>query len=214
MLYSTYLGGSGLEDEGYGVAVDGAGNAYVTGITGSTNFPSATLSSPFRGKPDDGFVAKLNPSLSGGASLVYSSYLGGSEYRCRHGIAVDSSGNAYVTGSHSVNRLPHEESLPGPEEGGERRLGRLRDQDHGKLRPCQVATNPRADDGPDTALPAINQRRGLSGNLILEHDRRPAASSPSGGHRFTFHGFTSAEFCRIPTAQLQIPSKRLPATRV
>ena len=77
LLYSTYLGGSGLED-GLGIAVDGSGNAYVTGVTGSTDFPTRKAFQPLSGGPDDGFVAELNPSLFGGASLVYSSYLGGS----------------------------------------------------------------------------------------------------------------------------------------
>ena len=130
LLYSTYLGGSG-QDEGDGIAVDGAGNAYVTGLTASTNFPLQNAFQPAYGGNADAFVAKLNPSLSGAASLVYSSYLGGSDTEFGYGIAVDSSGNAYVTGITIVNRLPHEESLPGPEARGEGRLGRLRDQDHG-----------------------------------------------------------------------------------
>jgi hypothetical protein len=98
LVYSTYLGGSGF-DFGYGIAVDSSGNAYITGATISTDFPTV---SPYQGicggcyKGDgDAFVAKLN---AGGSALVYSTYLGGSNNDGGSGIAVDPSGNAYLTG--------------------------------------------------------------------------------------------------------------------
>ncbi|MFY9558656.1 MAG: SBBP repeat-containing protein [Terriglobales bacterium] len=102
LMYSTYLGGSGL-DETRGIAVDASGSAYVTGFTDSPNFPttSGTFQTTFAGSGGfpflccDAFVAKLNPTGSG---LVYSTYLGGSGPDSGFGIAVDSSGNAYVTG--------------------------------------------------------------------------------------------------------------------
>jgi hypothetical protein len=76
LSYSTYLGGSGQYDEGFGIAVDGSGNAYVTGQTGSTNFPTANpLQAIFGGGSSDAFMAKLNPA---GSALVYSTYLGAS----------------------------------------------------------------------------------------------------------------------------------------
>ncbi|TMH84546.1 MAG: hypothetical protein E6H44_14885 [Betaproteobacteria bacterium] len=96
LVYSTYLGGSS-SDAGYGIAVDAAGNAYVTGGTGSTDFPTTigafqtTKGGGFR----DAFVTKLNPT---GSALVYSTYLGGSGNDYGYGIAVDTLGNAYVTG--------------------------------------------------------------------------------------------------------------------
>ncbi len=94
LVYSTYLGGSG-SDRGIGIAVDGSGNAYVTGTTSSTDFP--TTPSAYQTISGGGFVSKLNPSASGAASLVYSTYLGGSgSYTIA--IAVDGSGNAYITG--------------------------------------------------------------------------------------------------------------------
>jgi hypothetical protein len=95
LAYSTYLGGSG-NDAGTGIAVDGSGNAYVTGFTQSANFPTAN---PFQSSPRNtlsAFVTKLNAS---GSALAYSSYLGGSGGDYGNGIAVDSAGNAYVIGT-------------------------------------------------------------------------------------------------------------------
>jgi photosystem II stability/assembly factor-like uncharacterized protein len=100
LVYSTYLGGSN-SDAGSGIAVDAAGNAYVTGYTQSTNFPTANPFQPnLKGGPD-AFVTKL---AADGASLVYSTYLGGSDFDGGYGIAVDGAGNAYVTGrTYSAN---------------------------------------------------------------------------------------------------------------
>jgi hypothetical protein len=88
LVYSTYLGGSG-QDIGYGIAVDTSGNAYVTGQTESTNFPTASpvQASYFGGGVSDAFVAKLNPA---GSALVYSTYLGGNYFDLGRGIAVSS----------------------------------------------------------------------------------------------------------------------------
>jgi len=96
LIYSTYLGGSGVEDSfGGGIAVDGAGNAYVTGDTNSGNFPTMSPLQPINGGNFNAFVTKIN---STGSAIVYSTYLGGSEFDHGTGIAVDSEGNAYVTG--------------------------------------------------------------------------------------------------------------------
>ncbi|MBN1830337.1 MAG: SBBP repeat-containing protein, partial [Deltaproteobacteria bacterium] len=94
LAYSTYLGGSG-DDYGYGIAVDASGNAYVTGSVGSDDFPTQT---PYQGdkkESTDAFATKVS---STGTTLAYSTYLGGSGYDHGYGIAVDASGNAYVTG--------------------------------------------------------------------------------------------------------------------
>jgi hypothetical protein len=96
LVYSTYIGGSS-DDEGYGIAVDGSGNAYVTGVTFSTNYdvtPGA-FQTTNGGGLGDVFVTKLNAT---GTALVYSTYIGGSNDDAGFGIAVDGSGNAYVTG--------------------------------------------------------------------------------------------------------------------
>lgn len=95
LVYSTYLGGSSNDSIG-GIAVDSAGNAYVAGSTSSTNFPTAA---PFqgtnKGTSSTAFVTKFDAA---GSALVYSTYLGGSCTDLGGPIAVDSSGNAYLTG--------------------------------------------------------------------------------------------------------------------
>ena len=95
LVYSTYLGGNS-SDTAYGIAADSAGNAYITGETSSDNFPTANAIQGSRGGPSDAFMTKLNAS---GSALVYSTYLGGNSLDFGFGIAVDSAGNAYVTGT-------------------------------------------------------------------------------------------------------------------
>jgi Calx-beta domain-containing protein/beta-propeller repeat-containing protein len=102
LLYSTYLGGSG-EDRGFRIAVDPAGNAYVTGDTDSPNFPTANALQRNYAGGVDAFVAKLNPA---GTALTYSTYLGGTSIEGGTAIAVDSAGNAYVTGFTGSTNFP------------------------------------------------------------------------------------------------------------
>ena len=108
LLYSTYLGGSAY-DFGSGIAVDASGNAYVTGYTSSSHFPTTpgAFQTTFHGGPSyapfDAFVSKLNAPGSG---LVYSTYLGGSDLDEGFGIAVDASGNGYVTGYTQSSDFP------------------------------------------------------------------------------------------------------------
>ena len=100
LVYSTYLGGNGF-DQGYAITVDSFGSAYVTGKTAAANFP--TTSGAFQtafGGGDALFIAKLNPA---GTALVYSTYINGAS---GNGIAVDSAGNAYVTGEASTLNFP------------------------------------------------------------------------------------------------------------
>jgi hypothetical protein len=97
LVYSTYLGGTG-GDEANGIAIDQAGQAYVTGDTFSTDFPGSAgslIQNTYGGGSRDAFVTKLNAT---GTALVYSTYLGGSGVDQGNGIAVDPAGNAYVTG--------------------------------------------------------------------------------------------------------------------
>ncbi|MGA2586222.1 MAG: SBBP repeat-containing protein [Candidatus Aminicenantales bacterium] len=94
--YCGYIGGSG-DDYGYGIAVDASGNAYVTGYTNSTQrtFPVAKGPSLIHSGNYDAFVAKVN---AGGTALDYCGYIGGALQDYGRGIAVDASGNAYITG--------------------------------------------------------------------------------------------------------------------
>jgi hypothetical protein len=103
LIYGTYLGGSGNEIAA-GLAIDSAGDAYVTGSTGSTNFPVSTgAPQTVLKSANDAFITKLNPS---GSAVVYSTYLGGSAEDDGHAIAVDGSGNAYITGATASTDFP------------------------------------------------------------------------------------------------------------
>jgi beta-propeller repeat-containing protein len=125
LIYLTYLGG-GADDGILSIALDGDGDAYVTGFTDSTNFPvtnsipggvpgipnstniSGTFGKGFGSYPIDAFVAELNP---GGSSLIYSTYLGGSAADAGYGIAVDAQRNAYVTGFTASTNFPTANAL-------------------------------------------------------------------------------------------------------
>jgi hypothetical protein len=108
LIYSTYLGGSGSDGNsvpgGGFIAVDGSGDAYVTGGTSSTNFPTTAgaFQTSLRGT-QNAFVTELNVT---GTALVYSTYLGGNGSDSARGIALDSFGDAYVTGSTSSTNFP------------------------------------------------------------------------------------------------------------
>ncbi|MCK5560986.1 MAG: SBBP repeat-containing protein, partial [Thermoplasmata archaeon] len=103
LLYSTFFGGSN-DDRGHAIALDSGSNAYVTGYTKSANFlivPGAN--DPTHNGLEDGFVLKLNPT---GSTLLYSTFVGGSNDDCGYGIALDSTGNAYVTGYTFSSNFP------------------------------------------------------------------------------------------------------------
>src|SRR5262249_33717240 len=123
LQYSTFLGGAG-DDWANGIATDPAGHAYITGFTGSLGYPTtAGVFQPQSTGTDlgggvasnsDAFVTKLSTD---GGSLVYSTFLGGSAnengsnaFHSKHGIAIDASGNAFVTGetySHDFPTTPN-----------------------------------------------------------------------------------------------------------
>jgi len=100
LVYATYLGGIG-NDTAYGVALDPAGNIYLTGQTQSSNFPTFH---PLQSTPDEGdaFVVKINAA----GQLQYSTYLGGSGFNVGTGVAADAAGNAYVTGYTNAPDFP------------------------------------------------------------------------------------------------------------
>jgi hypothetical protein len=99
LVYSTYLGGSDSENYAApagGIAVDADGNAYVVGSTTSSDFPVVNAFQPAYSGNIDGFLCKLNPA---GSALVFSTYLGGSDFDLAKSVCVDASGNIYVAGS-------------------------------------------------------------------------------------------------------------------
>ena len=101
-IYSTYLGGSG-NDAASGIAVDSSGNAYVTGLTRSYDFPLAAPYQAGLSGGQDAFVTKLN---AGGSTLIYSTYLGGSGSDLANSVAVDRTGSAVVAGSTASSDFP------------------------------------------------------------------------------------------------------------
>jgi hypothetical protein len=118
LIYSTIFGGTGNEFLN-GVAVDAVGDAYITGFTNSADFPVTSgafqttfpgticqASSFFGANCSEVFVAKFDPSKSGAASLVYSTFLGGSGNQYANDVVVDSAGNAYVSGGTSSLDFP------------------------------------------------------------------------------------------------------------
>jgi hypothetical protein len=114
LRYSTYLGGSGTES-GHGITVDKKGQAYVTGSTNSSDFPSENALQPMYGGRSDAFVAQLTAE---GDALLYSTYLGGSGQDQGIGIAVDKKGQVYVTGRTDSTDFPVKKALQ-PELGGD-----------------------------------------------------------------------------------------------
>jgi hypothetical protein len=114
LVYATYLGGSRV-DVAYAIAVDMAGYTYVAGATNSPDFPTIRALQPTYGGINDAFVVKLSPD---GASLVYATYLGGSEGDLAFGLAVDTLGAAYVTGSTDSLDFPTKNPLQPTLAGG------------------------------------------------------------------------------------------------
>jgi hypothetical protein len=121
LVFSTYLGASNGPDFGTGIAVDSSGKAYVTGVTTTAAFATpGAYQTAYAGGVWDVFVAKIDPTQSGPASLVYATLLGGNRqdgavgdnqlvlYQAQNGpaIAVDSAGDAYVTGVTTSTNFP------------------------------------------------------------------------------------------------------------
>jgi hypothetical protein len=120
LIFSTYLGGNG-EESGFvgetgGIALDSSGNAYVTGVTSSTDFPIKNAVQSTLGGGGDVFVTELS---SDGQSLIYSTYLGGRNPDFGQGIALDSNGNAYITGRTLSTDFPTKNPLQAQLKGGQ-----------------------------------------------------------------------------------------------
>lgn len=119
IVYSSLIGGK-RDDEGHGISVDSLGNAYLIGFTESLNFPQvdpipgACLGICSTKFPDNVFVGEVNAA---GNALVYSSLIGGSDSDQGLGIAVDASGNAYLTGFTGSSDFPSVYQIPGACQG-------------------------------------------------------------------------------------------------
>jgi hypothetical protein len=107
LIYSTYLGGSNT-DSGQAIAVDRFGNAYVAGETFSADFPTVNAIQAVNHGSSNAFIAKLSRN---GDSLLYSTYLGGSQFDLAGSIAVDRFGNAYVAGNAGSKDFPVTDAL-------------------------------------------------------------------------------------------------------
>ena len=171
LVFSTYLGGSGLQpDLGAAIAVDGSGNAYVVGDTGSVDFPTMhALQAAFGGGDSDSFVAKL----SANGALVYSTFLGGSDFDVGRGVAVDEAGKAYVSGE-------------------------TRSPDFPIVRPLQAALRGRVDAfvaKVDTAGSRLLYSTYLGGSGV--HDNALRMAIDGAGNAYVTGGTFSADF---PTA--------------
>ena len=102
LVYSTYLGGS-LGEWANSIAIDNNGNVYLTGVTGSIDFPTVNPIQAGKGNSDAAFVTKMNAA---GSQLVYSTYLAGNSVTSGSAIVVDGDGNAYITGDTMATNLP------------------------------------------------------------------------------------------------------------
>ncbi|MEE8575292.1 MAG: SBBP repeat-containing protein, partial [Thermodesulfobacteriota bacterium] len=116
LTYSTYLGGSSSE-QGYGIAVDSSGSAYVTGYTYSNDFPTVSAIYGSYGGSNDAFVTMVNAA---GSALAFSTYLGGTGEDWGHGLAIDSSGSAYIIGFTESSDFPTVSAIDGTFNGGTR----------------------------------------------------------------------------------------------
>jgi len=180
LVYSTYLGGSNFE-AGFGIAVDAAGDAYVTGQTGSTNFPTTAgvVQPTFGGGFRNAFITKLNPDGSG---FIYSTYLGGSNDDIGFSIAVDSVTNAYVTGDAESADFPTtvgavQRTLGGPMDGFVTKLNAT----GSSLVYSTYLGGSAHDDGFGIAVDIFGNAYVTGSTLSLDFPTTPGAIQPSAG---------------------------------
>ena len=180
LIYSTYLGGSAF-DGAKSVAVDFAGNAYITGVTQSNNFPTQNSISNALNGDMDAFVVKINPA---GTALVYATYLGGSNREDEFGseraggIAVDSSGNAYVTGCTNSADFPTVNPIQGT---------------HGETTNCDVFISKLNAEGNALVYSTFLGGSGAdAANAIAVDDQGSVYIAGDAGKNFPGNPFTSS----------------------
>lgn len=118
LIYSTYIGGAEADDRGLGIAVNGQGEVYVTGVTKSSDFPIANAAQASIAGGQDAFLAKLSAA---GDALIYSTYLGGTLDDVGSGVAVDESDRAFVVGNtgsddFNLSSTPFDNTLDGAQD--------------------------------------------------------------------------------------------------
>ena len=221
-LYSTFLGGSG-SDKGTDVAVDSSGRAYVTGYTGSVDFPTSDAFQAVNNGSPDAFVTQIDPSQSGNASLGYSSYLGGNSLDQGYGIAVDGSGNAYVGGTTAGSTFPATAGAFGTQTSGGRdaflaKIGATNsspaatddayevDEDNSlTIATPGILTNDTDDDGdPLTAVLVTNVVRGmltLNANGSFTYDPDP---NFNGADAFTYKANDGTADSNVATVTITV----------
>ena len=117
LVYSTFVGGA-IFDAGNAIALDSSGSVYISGRTTSEDFPTVNpIQSTYSGGPfADTYISKINAA---GSALVYSTYLGGNDFEAGSSIAVDSSGNAYLTGQTRSTNYPTANAIQSTFGGGD-----------------------------------------------------------------------------------------------
>jgi hypothetical protein len=193
LVYATYLGGGSGSQGVYAIALDAAGHAYVTGSTTASNFPvtPGAFQVAFGGGPcssgsytyscSDAFVVKLSAS---GSALEYASYLGGSKEDYGRGIAVDTAGNAYVTGDTASPDFPF---TPGAFQ-----QGRGRSKNFFGVFVAKINADGRAlgyvaylDDAEATGIAVDASRYAyVTGNATENHPTTPGAFQTDSGYTF------------------------------
>jgi uncharacterized repeat protein (TIGR01451 family) len=183
LVYGTYLGGNGL-DVGTGIAVNAAGKLFVTGQTSSANFP---LLNPFQGSPGggiDAFVAELDPTQQGMASLLYSSFLGGTADDLALGIALNSTGDAWVVGqTASAASFPTVNAVQASYGGGSSDAFVARVSNEADTPDYRVSVTPAslavAPGGTAIFTVSISPVGGFTGSVDLSLDGLPASTMAS-----------------------------------
>jgi hypothetical protein len=163
LVYSTYLGGS-RQDWANGIAVDALGNAYVTGFTFSTNFPTVNPLQSANGFVEDAFVSKLNAA---GSALAYSTYLGGSNRDAGYSIALDAEGNAYVTGNTASVNFPTVSPLQTTFAGGIGDAFITKISDSNAARPTVTSIRPRSGAPGTTVSAALEGSNFMAGSTTV-----------------------------------------------
>jgi hypothetical protein len=175
--FSTFLGGKGT-DRAYAVAVDSAGDSYVTGMTSSKDFPvtAGAFQTHFTGSGVDAFVAKFSPT----GALIYATYLGGSSNTEGHGIAVDQFGDAYVTGMTDCTKFPVKNAYQSQYGGG------LADAFVAKLNPTGSAllySTYLGGTGEDNLNGSV-----LCGSIAVDNNGNAYVTGTGGGNFPTLNG--------------------------